>query len=830
MPRHAFPWLKVILFALFGGTFLIASLYLVLCYVTFDFFGGLRSPVFGWLRSGATVVHVLYFPLLAAALLSVVGKRGSPARRFAAVCICLQAPLAFVIYFFGRRYSAFGWDLVYGPKLQLPTGQLDTYTDSLVCLVPVIWIAVASIMSALPAPDPKKISGSTRFGSFFLAGLAVSLLYAGSARLRMATSGQRVSFPEVLFSVAAHLAIFTGLFLVLEWIRVLANRFRDPGVMQFAIRHLAAVFLLAAVMRKIIFALLGFNDDFADLYGAVFSLAAVTFAGGLKLMIRQVQSSDEKTPVSDQNIPAWVGRSAALAGILGFFYVVAIKSVAIDWEHIISGFTALVVWSLILWFCVKLHPRATSLRRGLLALVSVVAIAGCSSIRAELEQERLSTRFEQYGNYDPSFFVIQQILKPSLHDDQNAAWYAFLQKHANIRALAEVPGPAEGPQATKADRPNIFVFVIDALRRDYVSVYNPAVHFTPQLAKFAEDSVVFQHAYTPYAGSALADGAIWSGQQQIHQSFPAPISKLIRLQQLVDADGYQSFVGFNPPVALLLRGHGNITSLSDGYSGQQQEFGAVINQLEQDLVSRKEPERPVFAFAQTIDVHTLQLAWHQTGARVTPHPGFNDAYASAVENVDQSFGGFIDFLKRQGMYEHSIIVITSDHGESLGEMGRESHVSNVTPEVIQIPLIIHLPQALKKRLTPRTDDTVTLHDITPTLYALLGHRPLVGPEDLIGHSLFVSALSEPAGKPSSHDYLLMSSYLPVFGVLSGDRKSLFMVDATLHRSYFYDLEHDPSALKNQITLPIQDRYEKEIREDLQRIDAFYNLPEDALNR
>ena len=828
--RHAFSWAKVILFALFGGTFLIASLYLVLCYITFDFFGGLQSPVFGWLRSGATVAHVLYFPLLAAALLSVVGNRGSLARRFAGVCICIQALVAFLVYFFGGSYSLFGWDLAYGPKLQLPSGHLETYTDSLVCLVPLIWIAVAGIMSAVPAPDAKMISGSTRFSSFFLAGLAVSLLYAGSARLRMTTSGQQVSFPEIFFSVAAHLAIFTALFLALEWIRVLANRFPNPSMMQFAIRHLAAGFLLAVVMRKIIFALLGFNDRLADVYGVVFSFAAVICAAALKLMIRQVQGPAKETPVSDQNMRAWVGRSVAVVGIFGLFYLVAIKSVAIDWEHIISGFTALVVWILVLWFCVKLRTRSSSLRRGLLVLVSVLAVAGCSGIRAELEQERLSTRFEQYGNYDPSFFIIQQILKPSLHDDQYAAWYGFLQKHANIRAHAEVPGPAEVLQATQADKPNIFVLVIDALRRDYVSVYNPAVHFTPQLAKFADDSVVFQNAYTPYGGSALADGAIWSGQQQIHQTFPAPISKLIRLQQMVDADGYQCFVGFNPPLAMLLKGHGNITSLSDGYSGQQQEFGAVISQLEQDLVSRKEPQRPVFVFAQTIDVHTLQLAWHQKEFHVTPHPGFNDAYASGVENVDQIFGGFIDFLKKRGLYEHSIIVITSDHGESLGEMGRESHVSNLTPEVIQIPLIVHLPQSLKKRVTARTEETVTLHDITPTLYALLGHRPLTGPAELVGHSLFGSADSEQGAKLLPHDYLLMSSYLPVFGVLSADRKSLFMVDATLHRSSFYDLEHDPRALKNQVTLPIRDRYEREIRQDLQRIDAFYNVSEDALNR
>src|SRR5262249_45292328 len=69
--------LRVAAYTVFGITFLVASIYLVLCYITFDFFGALQSPFFGWLRGGATVVHYAYFPLLAAALISVVGKRGS---------------------------------------------------------------------------------------------------------------------------------------------------------------------------------------------------------------------------------------------------------------------------------------------------------------------------------------------------------------------------------------------------------------------------------------------------------------------------------------------------------------------------------------------------------------------------------------------------------------------------------------------------------------------------------------------------------------------------------------------------------------------------------
>jgi hypothetical protein len=76
----------------------------------------------------------------------------------------------------------------------------------------------------------------------------------------------------------------------------------------------------------------------------------------------------------------------------------------------------------------------------------------------------------------------------------------------------------------------------------------------------------------------------------------------------------------------------------------------------------------------------------------------------------------------------------------------------------------------------------------------------------------------------------MSSYLPVFGVLSRDLKSLFIVDASLHHNYYYDLEQDPKALKNAVTMSIRDRYEPIIRHDLEKIDAFYGVSEDRLSR
>jgi len=246
----------------------------------------------------------------------------------------------------------------------------------------------------------------------------------------------------------------------------------------------------------------------------------------------------------------------------------------------------------------------------------------------------------------------------------------------------------------------------------------------------------------------------------------------------------------------------------------------VTRELEEKLLRRADRNRPIFAYAQPEDVHSLSLTLHHRQAAVRDRPGFNGQYASAVEDVDTIFGDFIRFLKDHGLYENSIVILTADHGESLGEAGREGHVTSLAPEVIRIPLVIHLPERLKSGVVWDSRSPATLHDLTPTLYYLLGHRPLLQ-GTMSGHPLFTHTREEQAAVPDH--ILLMSSYMAVFGILSGDQKSLFMVDANLHRNYYYNLQDDPRAFKNRVTSSVRDRYESVIRKDLEDLDRFYHV-------
>ena len=578
--RRNLAWIELAVHSCFGCLLLLDSLYLVLCYITFDFFGALNSPFFGWLRAGASVAWMLYFPMLAAALLSVaveeVGAQKRKSQRTAFIIFLIQVATGLLFYFVPGRYAEFAFPLVYGPDVRMQQGEFTAYLQALGCLVPLIWISAVHISNSFRAVGAKVIQNRMHFGSFLAAGMAASLLYEAAGMIRRAHGGVTVSFSTTMEDIGAHLAIFLIIFLVLQWIRVIAIRFPDPGVAQFAIRCVAAWLLLAWIMRQIIFSLLAFNDHLADGYAVVFSLALVVFAASLRLRRKEQRCAQVSVEATQGKLGSWIRRLCAVVAILAFSYVCGVKLAPIDWAHVIGSVGALAVWALVLWLCLSLRQQARNYGPLFLLLLSFVG-AGLVGIRTGLLRGATADAFEQYADYDSSAFVIQQALKPAMQDEKYAAWYEFLTKHAMIRppvAAPEVPLTPE-LKAVQGSKPNIFLLVVDALRRDYVSPYNRAVTFTPNIQAFAGESVVFQHAYSPYAGTALADPALWAGFQQISKAFPQPLSREDNLGKILVVDGYDSYICYNTIVGFLAGHAQGVTRLHTDRSDQL-DFGPTM--------------------------------------------------------------------------------------------------------------------------------------------------------------------------------------------------------------------------------------------------------------
>src|SRR6202022_3953938 len=145
-----------------------------------------------------------------------------------------------------------------------------------------------------------------------------------------------------------------------------------------------------------------------------------------------------------------------------------------------------------------------------------------------------SLAIDRYATFDTSLTVLLDVLTPLVADGD---FFAGLRRAGDVTddsSLAAVPlGMLDQRRAIRAHTPNIFIIVIDSLRPDYVSAYNPIVTFTPAVGAFAADSIVMRHAFTSYAGTALSEPALWAGGLIPRAMYVKPFSPMNNHERLV---------------------------------------------------------------------------------------------------------------------------------------------------------------------------------------------------------------------------------------------------------------------------------------------------------
>ena len=145
----------------------------------------------------------------------------------------------------------------------------------------------------------------------------------------------------------------------------------------------------------------------------------------------------------------------------------------------------------------------------------------------------------------------------------------------------------------------------------------------------------------------------------------------------------------------------------------------------------RDRKRPFFAFLNYLDVH-----YKYGGPWNYPKPAWDrgttiDEYDAGVAYVDDSIGRLLADLDRMGVAQNTIVVLTSDHGESLGDHGLTYHGAALYWELIHVPLIISYPGHLPSGL--RVAIPVTNAAIPATILSLMnlpgagGQRVFPGP-------------------------------------------------------------------------------------------------------
>lgn len=411
-------------------------------------------------------------------------------------------------------------------------------------------------------------------------------------------------------------------------------------------------------------------------------------------------------------------------------------------------------------------------------LCAGTTIGAATSLRASDASSQIGT----YIAADPSLRLARDLLVR--RDESSVGFYAFLRANTGIAAPI---GPVDIDlvhQIAPSPAPHIFLFIIDSLRPDYLSTYNAAVTFTPAFDAFSRDSVVFDHAFSRYGGTGLSVPSIWAAGMIPHKEYVTPFTPMNALAKLLRAYDYRRFITADHITDALFPRTADTVDLDRAVPEMRHTLCGTLDELESRLTETPERGRPIFGHTRPLDLH-IGNVWSARPDPGESYPGFHATYASRVHRMDACFGRFIDFLRRDGLYDDSVIIVTADHGDSLGEGLRWGHGFTVFPEVLRIPLIVHLPRRLSGHFAADVHRVSFTVDVTPTLYVLLGQRPITR-EPMEGSPLFVRSPDDLTDRRAM-SFLVASSYGPSYGVLSDNGTRLYIADGINGREYAFDL-------------------------------------------
>jgi choline-sulfatase len=367
------------------------------------------------------------------------------------------------------------------------------------------------------------------------------------------------------------------------------------------------------------------------------------------------------------------------------------------------------------------------------------------------------------------------------------------------------PSPRKSP-------PDVFLITIDTLRADHVGCYGYKQVETPALDALAADGVRFTQAFTHSPITNTSHITILTGLlPSVHgvTDFGVPLSpQHVTAAELLKKRGYQTaaFIG-----AVILDSNTLAPGLDRGFDFYDNFPAKTETKQRWGRVERRGME--VVAHAETwFDKHRTgpHFVWvhlYDPHDPYEPPPPFSEKYKDhlydgEIAYADSAVARWIAFLKKAGVYDNAIIVVTGDHGEGLGEHGEETHGLFLYDSTLHVPLILKTPLKTAGAAHHGTviDAQVRTTDILPTILSATG---VAAPAELNGESLLPlieQKINEqtPNAQASSRrplfgetDYPLRWGWAALRALRTDNTK---WIEAP--RPELYDLPADPKELKN----------------------------------
>ena len=370
------------------------------------------------------------------------------------------------------------------------------------------------------------------------------------------------------------------------------------------------------------------------------------------------------------------------------------------------------------------------------------------------------------------------------------------------------------------DRPSIVLISIDCLRADHVGAYGYKRDTTPHIDAFAQDAVLFETALSTAPNTFPAHTSMFTGlYPSVHgaNNWVKLDSSTAVLTEILSGAGYQTDgvatgayisqdFGFERGFDLYRFDHRATAAQVGEQAVELLRLGQGSDQfLFVHLVDPHWPYRPAEEFLDrfgprpsNLDALLRKVVQNEPPSNPKEVDQIVDLYDAEIASVDRAVGRLLGKMKKMGLYDASLIILTADHGEGLYEHENWQHSINLFEELLRIPLIVKWPG---DSLIGRISTPVSQVDILATILesARIAPRRSQGialkefVKDTARARARKTVVSEIGWRPTDSWRLMISfrtARLKYIATLSG-LLGIELDEGKIEREELYDLIQDP---------------------------------------
>jgi arylsulfatase A-like enzyme len=371
--------------------------------------------------------------------------------------------------------------------------------------------------------------------------------------------------------------------------------------------------------------------------------------------------------------------------------------------------------------------------------------------------------------------------------------------------------------APKAERKNVILIVVDALRADHMGVYGYARDTTPTLARLAKAGTLRKaDAVRASCSSSYCGLLSIASSKFLHQMSARPIT----LQEVLRRHGYRIHMLLSGDHTLfygLRQAYGEVDAYFDARTARSIRYTNDDRIMLEHLAGYPSWDgKPVMMQFHLMAAHPLHtregrvpkytpaanyVSHREPGAEQRPSQRSINYYDNGVLLADDSIRSILEMLERKGYLRDALVAITADHGEAIGEHGMYQHTNSVREEVLRIPFVL-VSYGYRPAKPLQGVPLASQADIAPTILAELGMPP---PATWKG-----SALQEPARR----DFLPFQERWEagVYDVRDPRNLWKYWINLKTGEEHAFNLSRDPGEHANLIgKLPAQQKRELQLQ-------------------